>query len=271
MAEIKLSFDLTFSRRFITAAGAAVMMLCAVPELNSESVTLSTYYPAPSGVYTQMITTGNTWLARDGGFITGGGGVRNYLTRVGIGTPAPRAKLDVDGEIATTYRVSLSQNMNTTSLTWHMDNQTSPTGGVPPSRFRIFEQPNIITSGIERLVILNTSGNVGIGTPTPVTRLSVTGDITATGIFKTRQGAPASGSAACSPASWTYPTGSGARNLCDGVTGAVGYVTLIDGLYSKTYVMPSIPGADVNLPVTNSPSVINFRCCPCPVDGCTGM
>lgn len=44
---------------------AAGMLLASVPELASESVTLTTYYPAPSGVYTQMITTGNTFLARD--------------------------------------------------------------------------------------------------------------------------------------------------------------------------------------------------------------
>jgi len=86
MAEIKLSFDLTFSRRFITAAGAAAMMLCAVPELDSESVTLSTYYPAPSGVYTNMITTANTFLARDSG-------------NVGIGTTSPAVKLHVSGDV----------------------------------------------------------------------------------------------------------------------------------------------------------------------------
>lgn len=89
MTEITVRFNLTFSRRFITVAAAAAMMLCAVPELDSESVTLSTYYPAPSGVYTNMITTGNTYLARDGG--TG--------TRVGIGTTAPVQKLHVVGAI----------------------------------------------------------------------------------------------------------------------------------------------------------------------------
>lgn len=44
---------------------AGAMLFSAVPELASESVTLTTYYPAPSGVYTQMITTGNTYLSRD--------------------------------------------------------------------------------------------------------------------------------------------------------------------------------------------------------------
>ena len=77
MTEIKIKFDLSFSRRFMTSAAAVAIMLCAVPELDSESVTLSTYYPAPSGVYTNMITTGNTFLARDGG-------------NVGVGTTAPQ-------------------------------------------------------------------------------------------------------------------------------------------------------------------------------------
>ena len=87
MTEITVRFNLSFSRRFVVSAGALAIMLCAVPELDSESVTLSTYYPAPSGVYTNMITTGNTFLARDGG----------AGTSVGIGTTAPGAKLDVNG------------------------------------------------------------------------------------------------------------------------------------------------------------------------------
>lgn len=89
MTDITVRFHVTFNRRFLTAAAALSMMLCAVPELDSESVTLSTYYPAPSGVYTNMITTGNTYLARDGG----------AGTRVGIGTTAPNAKLHVVGDV----------------------------------------------------------------------------------------------------------------------------------------------------------------------------
>ncbi|MDD5305372.1 MAG: hypothetical protein PHS14_19920 [Elusimicrobia bacterium] len=89
MTEITVKFNLTFSRRFLITGAAAAMMLCGVPELDSESVTLSTYYPAPSGVYTNMITTGNTYLARDGG----------AGTRVGIGTTAPNAKLHVAGDV----------------------------------------------------------------------------------------------------------------------------------------------------------------------------
>ncbi len=89
---IRLNFDLSFvyGPRTWRVPMVAVMLLAAVGELNSESVTLSTYYPAPSGVYTNMITTGNTFLARDGG----------AGTRVGIGTIAPGAKLAVSGTMS---------------------------------------------------------------------------------------------------------------------------------------------------------------------------
>jgi hypothetical protein len=89
---IRLNFDLSFvyGPRTWRVPMVAVMLLCAVGELNSESVTLSTYYPAPSGVYTNMITTGNTFLARDGG----------AATRVGIGTITPGAKLAVSGTMS---------------------------------------------------------------------------------------------------------------------------------------------------------------------------
>jgi hypothetical protein len=98
MTEITVRFNLSFSRRFITAAGAFAIMLCAVPELDSESVTLSTYYPAPSGVYTNMITTQNTFLARDGGSLS-----------VGTATPIGGAKVTVAlGSIAGTFGLTPS-------------------------------------------------------------------------------------------------------------------------------------------------------------------
>jgi hypothetical protein len=45
---------------------AASLLSGLARELSSETVTLSTYYPAPSGVYTQLITTGNGYFSRDG-------------------------------------------------------------------------------------------------------------------------------------------------------------------------------------------------------------
>lgn len=79
MSEIVIRFDLRMDaalRRGARFLMAGAMLLAAAPELASESVTLTTYYPAPSGVYTTMITTNNTYLARDastnGGQVTVG-------------------------------------------------------------------------------------------------------------------------------------------------------------------------------------------------------
>ncbi len=65
------------------AAGCLGLMVVSV---SPESITLDTYYPAPTGIYTNMITTQQTILARDGG-------------SVGIGTMRPQAELDVSGGI----------------------------------------------------------------------------------------------------------------------------------------------------------------------------
>lgn len=107
MSEIIVRFDLRFGKRFFSAALVPALMLSAVPELGSESVTLSTYYPAPSGVYTNMITTSNTYLARDGG-------------NLGVGTSSPSSKLHVNGTstlggnttVSGTLTVSNTANFN---------------------------------------------------------------------------------------------------------------------------------------------------------------
>jgi|CXWL01.1.fsa_nt_gi hypothetical protein len=82
----EVHFQVTISRGVILCAGAVAMLLAAVPELGSESVTVNTYYPAPSGVYTRLITTSNTLLARDNG-------------NVGVGVANPQSKLSVAGGI----------------------------------------------------------------------------------------------------------------------------------------------------------------------------
>ncbi len=64
----------------------AVYILIAVNIINSENLQISTYYPAPYGGYVSILTTNNTWLARDAG-------------RVGIGTANPTSKLTLAGKM----------------------------------------------------------------------------------------------------------------------------------------------------------------------------
>ncbi len=63
----------TLARSLILLAAAALPR-----ELGSESLTLQTYYPSPLGIYSQVTSTGETILARDGG-------------NVGVGTTNPKS------------------------------------------------------------------------------------------------------------------------------------------------------------------------------------
>ncbi len=65
----------------VVAALIAFIIPSTALELGSESLSLNTYYPSPLGIYSQLTTTGNTTLARDGGSITiGQSGVPVPLT-----------------------------------------------------------------------------------------------------------------------------------------------------------------------------------------------
>lgn len=68
----------------------ALALLAGAAYVMSESLTLSTSYPAPSGIYNKMITTADTYLSRDAG-------------SVGVGTTNPGAKLEVAGNIIAAY------------------------------------------------------------------------------------------------------------------------------------------------------------------------
>lgn len=81
----------------VAALGAFALVV------SSETLTLSTSYPAPVGVYNQIVTTGNagavaadTTLARNAGNVVLVPAT-NVNGRVGIGLTAPLTKFDVAG------------------------------------------------------------------------------------------------------------------------------------------------------------------------------
>ncbi len=84
METTEISLKLNFSRRQITLLLALLLLSWHPGFLGSETLTLTTYYPAPYGGYVSLLTTNQTLLARDGG-------------NVGIGIAGPGSKLHVAG------------------------------------------------------------------------------------------------------------------------------------------------------------------------------
>ena len=79
---------LVSSRRRLKAVLIVVLGLIAA-ELTSETLTMTTWYPSPSGTYKTLRATMNAYFAYSGG-------------SVGIGTTAPGQKLSVAGTIEST-------------------------------------------------------------------------------------------------------------------------------------------------------------------------
>lgn len=96
-----IRLEISLAPRTLVLGLAGLLLLSAAPELGSESVTLSTSLPAPSGVYQQLASNSKTVLARDSGGVGIGGDPGNaklYVNGwVGIGTPTPTQALDVRG------------------------------------------------------------------------------------------------------------------------------------------------------------------------------
>lgn len=80
----EITFKIKFNRHQATALFALFFLAWHPAFLGSETLTLTTYYPAPYGGYVSLLTTQQTLLARDAG-------------RVGIGTAAPADKLGIAG------------------------------------------------------------------------------------------------------------------------------------------------------------------------------
>lgn len=71
MPELNFYLEIPVTRRMFRGLGVALLLPVLAGDLSSESVTLTTYYPAPSGAYSQLITTQNVLLSRDSQFPSG--------------------------------------------------------------------------------------------------------------------------------------------------------------------------------------------------------
>ena len=96
---------LVVDRRAAAVILAAVAVGTLAMRLSSETLTMTTTYPSPVGIYNQIVTTGNagalpadTTLARSAGNVLLAP-PSNAAGRVGVGVAAPQAKLDVGGTV----------------------------------------------------------------------------------------------------------------------------------------------------------------------------
>lgn len=95
------------------ASLAAALLIGTALPLASEKLVMTATYPAPLGVYNQLITTGNagavaadTVLSRNAGNTLIA--TANQLGKLGVGIAAPQARLDVAGDIRARGLVLLS-------------------------------------------------------------------------------------------------------------------------------------------------------------------
>lgn len=86
MEDTQDGVDIRFGRRHLVGLAALALVAFHPAELSTEQLTMTTYYPSPYGVYDQMRSQNDTFLAYAGG-------------RVGVGTLTPSAngKLQVVG------------------------------------------------------------------------------------------------------------------------------------------------------------------------------
>ena len=151
--------------RFVTrgvarGAAALVLLFAAVAYVIAEDITLTTYYPSPRGVYQTLRSTGQTTLAELGG-------------NVGIGTTTPDHFLHIRGagsEILEVQGTGTDSNPHV-AITNDARTYLLQTVGARGDNFEIWDSEG----GAARLAI-NTSGNVGIGTTGPASKLHVVGD-----------------------------------------------------------------------------------------------
>src|SRR5262245_29666672 len=91
-------------RKGLILVAALVLVAAGAKLLWSESLTLATTYPAPSGIYNQIVTTGNSGTASADTTLNRNAGntilvpATNAGGKVGIGM-TPTYKLDVAGTI----------------------------------------------------------------------------------------------------------------------------------------------------------------------------
>lgn len=103
-----LTIRLVLGRREFVIALVAALVLAHPAGLATETLTMTTYYPSPYGVYQRLRSTQEANLASASGNVTLAAGSGNVFMatgggNVGVGTSSPGSRLDVVGTAAVDY------------------------------------------------------------------------------------------------------------------------------------------------------------------------
>ncbi|OGR45468.1 MAG: hypothetical protein A2X35_08120 [Elusimicrobia bacterium GWA2_61_42] len=161
---VTLQFKLTREKALLLLA---LFFLCWHPSpLGSETLQLTTYYPAPYGGYVSLLTTGRTLLARD-----------TNVVGIGTGTPNATVKLQVVGggngsvDLQVNGRIQVGDGSNNGGM-WLSSAQDGFVGNTAGNI-------GFWTSGVgwNAMQIIKNTGFVGVGTTAPGRRMHVAGDM----------------------------------------------------------------------------------------------
>ena len=165
-------------------------------ELTSETLTMTTWYPSPSGTYKTLRATMNAYFAYSGGSVGIGttapanklsvSGNADFSGSVGIGTTSPNAIVEVVPNGAKNVIRIIGET--TGNLAPLVINETGTTAGI--THYGIWSNVDGVhatgdniagyftaTGGANNYGLLIPNGNVGIGTTSPGAKLNVAGNI----------------------------------------------------------------------------------------------
>jgi hypothetical protein len=196
-------------RRPLTAAGAAVLLALAQPRLSvPETLSLTTYYPAPYGVYQELRASRNTYLAYQTPLADG----QPY--KVGVGTTQPGSKLSVKGGIS----------VGSGYEAYRQGADTAGNPAEPPDTALWSANPNP-----DGLIV---AGNVGIGISNPQYKLEVEGQGRFQESVNYEPDTPPMGTEDTNDCLVVRPPLGGGMTSC-GIFGADYYATWTAGLYHE--------------------------------------